>query len=234
MVSHSLMIGHIPAIVWGEESGKAYIFVHGKKSCKEEAQGFAALANQRGFQTLSFDLPEHGARQSDPSPCDVRNGVRELNTVGEYAAQRWRDVSLFANSLGAYFSLLAYRDYPLESCLFLSPILDMERLIRNMMAWTGVNEETLREKRTVPTPIGETLDWDYYQYVKAHSVDQWDAPTAILYGSEDNLTQREVADNFAARFNADLEVLEGGEHFFHTEEQLAFLNQWLARHIPVK
>jgi len=232
MVSQPIMIERIPAIVWGESSKKAYIYVHGKKSRKEEAQGFALRAAQRGFQTLSFDLPEHGSRQNDPRPCDVWNGVGELGVIGGYAAQRWRGVSLFAVSLGAYFSLLAYRDYPLQSCLFLSPILNMERLIRNMMQWFGVGEKALMEKRTISTPIGETLGWDYYQYVKAHPIDRWNAPTAILYGSEDNLTEREVAEQFAARFHADLTVLEGGEHYFHTEEQLAFLNEWLSREIP--
>ena len=226
------MIGHIPAIVWGETSDRAYLFVHGKKSCKEEAQRFAALAASRGFQTLSFDLPEHDSRQSDPTPCDVWNGVRELGLVGDYASQRWHIVSLFANSLGAFFSLLAYRDYPFRDVMFLSPILDMERLIHNMMTWAGVDEETLKDKQKIPTPYGETLDWDYYQYVKAHPIDKWNTPTAILYGSKDSLTEREVADNFAARFGAELTVMEGGEHYFHTEAQLAFLDQWLDRYIP--
>jgi len=232
MVSQSFILEHIPAVLWGEQSDKAYIFVHGKNSSKEEARGFATLAAQRGFQTLSFDLPEHGDRKNDPCPCDVWNGVRDLGIIGEYATGKWSSVSLIAVSLGAYLSLLAYRDYPLQSCLFVSPLLDMERLIQNMMKWSGVDEETLKEKRTIPTSIGETLDWDYYQYVKAHPVDKWDAPTAILYGSNDHLTERKVADRFATLFNANLTVLQDGEHYFQTEEQLAFLNQWLARQLP--
>ncbi len=68
-------------------------------------------------------------------------------------------ISLYACSLGAYFSLVAWRDVIFRKCLFLSPVLDMERLIRNMMRWTGVTEERLREEKEIPTSFGETLSW---------------------------------------------------------------------------
>ena len=231
MISKVLKIKHIPAILWGEKSNKTYIYVHGKMSCKEDAQEFAKIATKRGYQVLSFDLPEHGDRKDESCPCDVLNGISDLSIIGEYVEQNWNDISLYANSLGAYFSLLAYKDYPFNNCLFLSPILDMERLIQNMMKWFDVNEEILNEKRKILTPMGETLDWDYYCYVKEHSINKWDVPTAILYGSEDNLTERDVVDKFVKRFDGGLTVLQGSEHYFHTEKQLDFLRQWLTKHI---
>jgi pimeloyl-ACP methyl ester carboxylesterase len=231
MTSKLLKIKHIPAILWGEKSDKIFIFVHGKMSCKENAQEFAKIATGRYYQVLSFDLPEHGDRKDESYPCDVWNSVRDLNIIGEHVKQNWGNINLFANSLGAYFSLLAYRNYPLKSCLLLSPILDIELLIQNMMKWFNVSEEMLKEKQKVPTPIGETLDWDYYCYVKEHPINKWDVPTSILYGSEDNLTERNVVNNFVKRFNSDLTVLQGSEHYFHTEEQLNFLRQWLVKHL---
>ena len=36
-----IKIGHIPAVIYGEKSEKAYIFVHGKCGRKEEAESFA-------------------------------------------------------------------------------------------------------------------------------------------------------------------------------------------------
>lgn len=41
--------------------------------------------------------------------------------------------------------------------------------------------------------------------------------------------RRGEAGAFAARFHCDLTVMEAGEHWFHTEEQLAFLRQWTER-----
>jgi len=97
--------------------------------------------------------------------------------------------------LGA-FSLLAFRDVNFDMCLFSSPILNMQRLIENMMRWFNVTPEQLQAQREIPTPIGETLSWDYYCYVREHTVDVWNSPTAILYPELDNLTEPE-AEAFA-------------------------------------
>jgi alpha-beta hydrolase superfamily lysophospholipase len=222
-----IKIEHIPAILWGDETDNVYICVHGKGGNKEEASGFAEKAEKQGFQVLSFDLPEHGERTDEKYPCMVWNCVRDLKIISEYARKGWNNIYLYCGSLGVYFSLLALKDMPLKKCLFLSPILDMEHLIKNMMKWFGVSEETLKEKKEIPTPMGETLNWDYYCYAKNNPIVRWDFPTAILYGSEDNLTEREVVEDFAKRFACDLTVLDGGEHWFHTEKQISFLEKWL-------
>ena len=35
--------------------------------------------------------------------------------------------------------------------------------------------------------------------------------------------------NFSNKFNGDLTILENGEHYFHTEEQLKFYKEWLEK-----
>jgi pimeloyl-ACP methyl ester carboxylesterase len=107
----------------------------------------------------------------------------------------------------------------------------MERLIQNMMKWFGVNERMLKEQGEIPTPMGETLYWDYYCYVRENPIIKWDIPTAVLYGSEDDIAEREVVETFTKLFNCDLTILEGSEHWFHTEQQIAFLNEWFSKHI---
>lgn len=61
---------------------------------------------------------------------------------------------------------------------------------------------------------------------QSRRIEKWDAPTSILYGSEDNLTERKTVDVFAERFNCKLTVMPGGEHWFHTPEQLDVLEKW--------
>lgn len=226
-----LKIENIPAILWGEKSNRIYIYVHGKMSSKDEARNFAEKAIQKGYQVLSFDLPEHGDRTNENYPCMVWNGVYDLGIIGKFVRQNWSDICLYGSSLGAYFSLLAYKDFAIRKCLFLSPILDMERLIQNMMKWFNVSEQALKEKQVISTPMGETLYWDYYCYVRDNPVDKWNVPTAILYGSEDNLTEREIVERFTKQFGCDLTVLESSEHWFHTEQQLTFLDKWLDKYI---
>lgn len=51
------------------------------------------------------------------------------------SAQR---VSLRANSIGAWLAMTALQDEMLEKALLVSPVVDMEKLIMNMMMWAGV------------------------------------------------------------------------------------------------
>jgi len=229
MLKRSVFVESIPAILWGPPSGDVYIFVHGKMSRKEDAEAFARIAADKKHQVISFDLPGHGERKTGKAECTVQDGVHDLSIIGDFVKHKWNNVSLFGCSLGAYFSLAAYQDLEFAKCLFLSPILDMEHLIKNTMKLFNVSEESLKEKGEIPTPTGDTLSWQYYAYVKEHPILKWENKTHILYGSNDNLTERSIVDDFSTRFHVDLEVLENGEHHFHTREQLEFLDKWLRR-----
>ncbi len=226
-------IEDIPAIMWGEPSDKLFIAVHGNMSSKDDnaIAVFAEEAIDKGYQVLSFDLPEHGERKGDDYACKVQNCVNDLTTIIGYAQSISDNISIFACSMGSYFSLLAYRGLPLEQCLFLSPVLNMERIINNMMAWFNISEDRLEVEKEIETPIGQTLYWDYYCYVKSHPVDAWDIPTAILYGSDDNLSELNVVSEFVKRYHCKLQVLENTEHYFHTDEQLHCFRQWLRNNI---
>ena len=229
MKAEKIQIENIPAILYGAESDKLYISIHGKHSRKEEAENFANIAAEHGYQVISFDLPEHGDRVNEPYECTVQNGVHDLNTIYSFVQDRYKSFSLYACSLGAYFSLTAYRDISFERSLFLSPILNMERLIRNMMTWADVSEEELKQKGEIQTSFGEKLSWNYYQYVKEHPIDKWNNRTFILYGANDNLTERTVLNSFSEKFNCDVTIMDNGEHYFHTPEQLDYLDSWIRR-----
>ncbi|MBI4857837.1 MAG: alpha/beta hydrolase [Acetobacterium woodii] len=235
MIKQDLKINGIPAILWGAKARKLFIAVHGNMSSKAD-DVIVILAEktiQSSYQVLSFDLPEHGERRNDPTSCKVQHCVEDLSAIIEYAKTKWDEISLFACSMGAYFSLLTYKDEDLKQCLFLSPVVDMEKIINNMMTWFSVSEEQLQTEKEVTTPIGQILYWDYYCYVKEHPINSWNKPTAMLYGSNDDLCEFDTVSNFAQQFNCDLTVLEHGEHYFHTEEQLNFFRQWLDKRINV-
>ena len=52
---------------------------------------------------------------------------------------------------------------------------------------------------------------------------------AESYAGQDHLTARKTVDDFARRFGCTVTVMEYGEHWFHTEEQLAVLDAWLQK-----
>ena len=227
MEKQLLHINNIPAVIWGASSDKIYLYVHGKSGCKEEAASFAELACAKGWQVLSMDLPEHGERKGDTSSFDPWHAVPELNAVYDYLQDGWKKTALFANSIGAWFSMLSFAGKPLEKALFVSPVLDMECLIRRMMQWASVSEEDLEKAGIIQTSFGETLSWEYYFYARNHPVCRWEIPTDILYADQDHLTERSAADSFAERYHCRLTVMENGEHWFHTPEQLAMLREWM-------
>jgi pimeloyl-ACP methyl ester carboxylesterase len=216
----------IPTVVWGEPSKNLYLFIHGQGGCKEEAEAFAEIACCYGWQVLSIDLPEHGEREGEKSTFDPWHAVPELLTVMEYIKLHWNCIALRANSIGAWFSMLSFANENLKKCLFVSPILDMHQLIQNMMLWAGVSEGQLQLEQKIPTSFGQTLSWEYLCYVKKHPITKWSFPTEILYGDKDNLTEYNVVDNFTKRFVCRLNVMENGEHWFHTPEQLEVLDKW--------
>lgn len=236
MIKQNFKIEDIPAILWGDKSDKLFVVVHGNMSNKADdfIVVFAEEATERGYQVLSFDLPEHGDRKNQPYKCKVQNCVKDLNKIMCYAQVLSNNISVLACSMGVYFSLLAYKNVPLQQCLFLSPVVNMERIINNMMTWFNVSESRLKGEKEIPTSIGQTLYWDYYCYVKKHPIIDWNKPTSILYGSEDNLCEFDVVSAFAKCFDCDLQVMENGEHYFHTKEQLKFFRQWLKKHIYTK
>lgn len=230
MQAEHIDISGIPALVWGEAAEKVYLCVHGKMSSKESAEGLARIAERKGYQTIAFDLPQHGERKGEPQRCDIWNGIHDLTVVGDYVFRRWKEVSLYACSLGAYFSLHAYQDKPFVNCLFQSPILDMEYLIRQMFCWFSVTEERLALEKEIDTPI-DVLSWDYFQYILAHPVTRWNAPTSILYGGRDNLQSLAVIQDFTARFGSRVTLAPDSEHPFMQEKDFPIVRQWLQDHL---
>ena len=226
MLVNRFKIEHIPAVLYGADANRVFLFIHGKLGQKEEAAAFAAIVSRYGWQVLGIDLPEHGERKSEGTALLPWLVQPELQTVLAYAQTHWTDIGLRANSIGAWFSLLSFPDVHFRQCLFVSPILDLEKLIRNMMCWSAVTEEQLEREGRIQTGFGETLSWEYLTYVRSHPISRWESPTAILYAGKDQLTDRDTVDDFVRRHTAQLTVMADGEHWFHTPEQLAALQCW--------
>ena len=89
-------------------------------------------------------------------------------------------------------------------------------------------EKELQVKGEVSTEFGETLSWKYLCFVRENPI-EWNIFTEILYAGTDNLTSRETVENFFETHNAALTVMEDGDHWFHTEEQIAFLDEWMKK-----
>ena len=230
MKTERVTINNIPSILWGEKSNKLFIAVHGNLSNKEDEviKIFAKEVCGKGFQLLSFDLPEHGERKDNTEYlCNVTNCVYDLKQIMSFAKANFSEINLWACSMGAYFCLQAYRDDYIKKTLFLSPIVNMKFVIDNMMKWNNVSVKELEKAQTIKTNFGQVLYWDYYKYVVDNPIEKWNSETYILCGENDNLQPKQIIEDFKQRFNCDLILQKNGEHFFHTDEQLEFYKNWI-------
>lgn len=197
---------------------KAIIYVHGKGGSYLESEQYKK--NCDGYVIVGVDY-------NDYLPWIVQN---QIKAVYENLTKEYEPISVIANSIGAYFAMNALQHCAIEKALLISPILNMESLILDMMKWANVTEEELCEKGEIKTDFGEILSWEYLSFIRRNSI-KWDIPTEILYAENDNLTSRATVDTFIASHNANLTVMRNGEHWFHTEEQITFLNNWMKKTI---
>ena len=150
----------------------------------------------------------------------------EFPLLFDSICQNYKSVEIIANSIGAFFAMNSLSEKKIERAYFISPVVNMERLIGNMMQWANVTEEELQTKKEIETSFGETLSWEYLSYVRENPV-TWAISTYILYGEKDYLSSYETISEFAKQNNATLTVMRNGEHWFHTEEEMQFLDDWI-------
>ena len=190
------------------------IYIHGKGGNADEANHYKLLFPD--FDVIGFDYKSE-------TPWVAK---QEFSAYFDSIVANYDEVVLIANSIGAFFSMNALGEKRIKQALFISPMVNLEKLICNMMMWANVSEDELRKKGEIATNFGETLSWEYLCYVRENPI-QWNNPTQILYGSKDNLTSIETMSEFAKKMGAPLTVMDGGEHWFHTDEQMEFLDRWI-------
>ena len=193
---------------------KIIIYIHGQGGSPEEAEHYRRLF--KDCDVIGFDYTAQ-------SPWEAKDEFPKLfNAI----CTPHKTVTLIANSIGAFFAMSALSERQIEKAYFISPVVNMEKLIEDMMTWTNVSEDELRERGVIETPFGQKLSWKYLSYVREHPI-VWNVPTHILYGGRDNLTSLATISEFAGKTGATLTVMGDGEHWFHTEQQMRFLDRWM-------
>lgn len=190
------------------------IYIHGKYGTVEEAEYYKKFFNEADI--IGFEY-------TSEYPWDFQ---KEFSNFIENIYAKYKKISIIANSIGAYFTMLSLTNKNIEKAFFISPIVDMEKLITDMMVSENITEEELYKKKEIKTSFGEILSWDYLTFARKNPI-EWNIPTYILYGENDDLTSYETILNFTNKSKANLTIMKGGEHWFHTDEQIEFLNNWI-------
>ena len=195
-----------------ENKKKIVVYIHGKGGSASEAKHYKSLFESS--EVIGFDYKSQ-------TPWEAKE---EFLQYFDKLLEKGCSLEIIANSIGAYFAMNALSQKNIEKAYFISPVVDMEKLIYGMMACAGVSEQDLCKNGEIPTDFGETLSWKYLCYVRKNPID-WRIPTHIFYGENDDLTPLETISDFARKTNATLSVMKGGEHWFHTKEQMDFIDE---------
>ena len=130
------------------------IYIHGKGGSAEEAKHYQPLFP--GSDVIGFGYHAQ-------TPWEAKD---EFPRFFDLHSKGYDSVILIANSIGAFFSMNALAEKNISKAMFISPIVNMERLITEMMMWSHVTEDDLEIKKEIPTAFGETLSWEYLCYVR--------------------------------------------------------------------
>lgn len=90
-------IGTTDAILIGSKSESVFLFLHGNGGSKEEAIAFAQVAVPHGYQVIGIDVPVMG------KPWEV---LKILEVVKDFLKKNYKTISIRANSIGAWFSMV--------------------------------------------------------------------------------------------------------------------------------
>lgn len=193
---------------------KIVIYIHGQGGNPDES----------GHYKIMFpDYEIVGLNYMSQTPWDAKKEFAELY---DDICKDKKEVIIIANSIGAYFALNSLNDKAVSKAYFISPVVDMKKIIEDLMLQFGVTEEELHIRGSIKTSLGQELSWKYYCYVRNNPI-IWRIPTHILYGSADNMISETAIREFADSINGTLTVMENGEHWFHTDEQMEFLDNWI-------
>ncbi|ELP91095.1 hypothetical protein EIN_268410 [Entamoeba invadens IP1] len=228
-MNERIEVNNIPSLVWGPHADKVILAIHGYSSNKSDVPITLLFeeATTRGFQVLSYDLAKFGERKEESIVNYITDDLRELNLIYKYAQNRWKHISIFGNSYGAYLALIFFSKECIEKCLFLSPVVDFNYVIEGMMKIYQVTVDQLfKEKEIVCSPSMKLL-WDNYKFTTDNPIVQWNIKTFILHGSLDTVNPTNVVSSFSSRFHCILNESSCSPHYFYAQKDIDILRTWI-------
>ena len=135
------------------------VYIHGKNGSADEAEIYKPVFSEHEVIGLDYKAE---------TPWQAK---AEFPSLFDKLCADSDNVILIANSIGAYFAMHSLAEKKINKAYFISPIVDMERLILDMMKWAGVGEKELAQRGEIMTDFGETLSWEYLCYVREHPIE---------------------------------------------------------------
>ena len=103
MVIAKIHVWKVPVLLYGDFADRVLIYIHGQGGRKEEAESFAEIATNYGWQVISADFPEHGEKKDKARfvPWEVIPELQKSNLATAY-------FELLANNFGLGTAIMSY------------------------------------------------------------------------------------------------------------------------------
>lgn len=132
---------------------KTVLYIHGKGGNATESTH---------YEKFFLDCKVIGLDYKIFSPWETG---REIHEAVVSLKTEFESIILIANSIGAFFSMNENLNSLIEKAYFISPVVNMEKLICDMMNWANVTETELEQRKIINTDFGEELSWEYLNIV---------------------------------------------------------------------
>lgn len=200
-----------------KKKDKVVVYIHGMKGSAKEAKQYSYIKN--------YDVK--GLDYEDGNAYEMGDVIKEKFAK---LIKPYKEVVVIANSIGAFYAYEYLSSFNIKKAFFISPIVDMFQTIFDMMNQYHITEKRLRTEKFVQLENGITLSYDFYQH-EIQDQDNWKVPTHVLYGTLDKEMYLESLIDFIANHDATLTVMNGAHHYFHTDEEKAFIKAWITKYL---
>ena len=192
--------------------------------------GLYGNAKEANFYKFLFDYDVKGLDYEDGNPWEVGPIIKDKF---QEIIKPYKEAVVIANSIGAFYAYEYLSEFNIKQAFFISPIASMFKIFFNHLFTGNISKEELKEKKLVTLEDGTTLSYDYYErYSESDYHGNWNVPTDILYGSNDELVYIETIVEFLKNHPlSKLTIKQDAGHWFHTDEELDFIKSWILRNI---
>lgn len=203
-----------------QKHDRVIVYIHGLHGNAKEANSYKFLS----------DYDVKGLDYEDGNPWEVGPIIKDKF---QEIIKPYKEAVVIANSIGAFYAYEYLSEFNIKQAFFISPIASMFKIIFDYIFTGKISKEELKEKKLVTLEDGTTLSYDFYErYSESDYHGNWNVPTDILYGSNDELVYIETIVEFLKNHPlSKLTIKQDAGHWFHTDEELDFIKSWILRNI---
>lgn len=200
------------------------ILCHGATVDKEEKGSFTELAarlTKDGFSTFRFDFRGHGESEGNSVDMTVTGQINDLDSVLEFLLEKgYKQFGVVSASFsgGAASMFVAVHQDRIKALIYWNSVLDYRYLLKRWLSEDGRSLAKTGVIRRGNTRYGKGLIDELSKLDLDSKLRKLRIPILFIHGEKDSRILYRDQEKQAKRLHADIEIIMGSEHGFHTKK----------------